>query len=68
MDVGRECSIAMDSKDQPHITYMDVANGPLKYAKKLDGTWNVGIVGDVAPAAGWYNSLAIDSNDRPHVV
>jgi hypothetical protein len=66
-DVGRECSLALDSKDQPHITYMDVWNGPLKYARWENGAWNVGIVGSVAPAAGWYNSLVLDNMDNPHI-
>jgi hypothetical protein len=61
---GMYTSVAVDSSDAPHISY--VADGILKYAYN-DGTeWHIQTVDDRG-WFGWYSSLALDSQDQPHI-
>lgn len=79
--VVKYTSIALDSSDNPHISYY--ADGPddLKYALRVgsggscgydidtlapNGTWDCQIV-DSTGDVGSYSSLALDSNDLPHI-
>ncbi len=58
-------SLALDSENNPHISYYDKTNGDLKYAY-YNEEWHIQIVdsdGDV----GQYNSLILDSEDNPHI-
>ena len=65
-DVGGYSSLAIDENGYPHISYLDYANGNLKYAY-WDGTnWQIETVdsyGDV----GLYTSLALDAHGNPHI-
>ena len=67
---GFDPSIAIDSSDQPRISYQymttdgSVAN--LKYASYNGATWSTQIV-DSNGRVGSYTSLAFDSNDYPHI-
>jgi len=69
--VGWHTSIAVDSHDHPHISYHKYREGNatlehLKYAFHDGNQWHnetVDSQGDV----GWGSSIAIDSNDRPHI-
>lgn len=63
--VGRNNSIAVDSNNNPHISYWDGSNSDLEYARWDGTTWNLSTV----DANNIYNgnSIAIDSNDNPHI-
>jgi hypothetical protein len=63
---GAYCSLALDSKDNPHIAYYDDDFQDLRYASFLNGIWTVEIVDSVGNA-GDNCSLALDNNDRPYI-
>jgi hypothetical protein len=65
-DVGQYTSLALDSSNNPHISYFDSSYDDLKYATKSGGTWTKTTV-DSAGDVGEYTSIALDSNDRPHI-
>lgn len=63
---GASTSIAVNSKDYPHISYRDFINQDLEYAWWNGSAWNL-------ESPDWINdvgerpSLALDSKDRPHI-
>ena len=78
-DVGRECSIAIDKNNIPHISYYDYTTLDLKYIKKdgvstpqvLDSAGNVGYSTSIdidpineVPVIGYYDA----TNNRAKVV
>jgi hypothetical protein len=64
--VGSYTSIALDSIDCPHISYFDVTNGDLKYAKWTGSSWSIETV-DADGDVGWDTSIGLDSGDHPHI-
>jgi hypothetical protein len=68
-DVGRGSSIALDSHDNPHISYYDQTNVTLKYAA-FDGTaWRVQTIDNCETIAfNFRTAIAVDSRDRVHIV
>jgi hypothetical protein len=65
-DVGCWTSIALDSSDNPHISYYDNTNNDLKYAYWTGSSWSITSV-DTAEGVGCYTSIALDSSDNPHI-
>jgi hypothetical protein len=61
--VGRYTSIDLDSNEYPHISYTDLDNGCLKYARWNGSSWEVNDTSQ--PITG--TSIQIDSNDYPHI-
>jgi hypothetical protein len=70
---GGEGSLFLDSTDNPHIVYGG-ANGALKYAVLKDSNWSIQIVDTEEGLESTRSlfesapSLALDSNDHPHVI
>lgn len=67
-DVGSGSSLALDSSNNPHISYYDDTNGNLKYAYQKDGIWTI----ETVDAVGNINtriitSIAIDNSNNPHI-
>jgi hypothetical protein len=64
-DVGKYTSIAVDSNEEIHISYLDdTSGGFLKYAH-FDGlSWSTSTIG---PWCGYQSSIAVDSNDEIHI-
>ena len=69
--VGECCSLALDSHDNPHITYYewkyvdrDTAYGNLKYASWTGTAWSIETVDTYTDMD---SSLALDSSDNPHI-
>jgi hypothetical protein len=65
-EVGSSSSLALDSGDNPHISYYDHTNGDLKHARWTGSAWSIETV-DAAGNVGSYTSLALDSGDHPHI-
>jgi hypothetical protein len=70
--VGRDNSLALDAAGRPHISYTDVTNGVLKYARWDGTTWLIqsvdSAVGPDSPdTALAYPSLALDGAGRAHI-
>jgi hypothetical protein len=65
--VGQGVSVAMDRFGQPHVAYMDLTNGLIKYATQAVGVWKTSVVNipGMKPAHGL--SLAVDQLGRPHI-
>jgi hypothetical protein len=64
--------IALDSADQPHISYCDYTKRTVNYAHWTGGSWDKLAVDSSAQMCvfeyfGDYTSIAIDSNDHPHI-
>lgn len=64
--VGSFTSIALDAKDQAHISYYDTGNGDLKHASQKGTNWVVETV-DSAGNVGMYTSLRLDDSGRPRI-
>ncbi len=66
----QSASLAFDSCSIPHLCYYDDNNGLLKYAVRDGNSWTiqeVNSVGDVSSYIWGATSIAIDSNDVPHI-
>jgi len=65
-DVGENCSLILDSSDNPRISYYDFIAQDLKYAERIGGIWStvtIDSIGDVGRAT----SIALDSQGEPHI-
>ena len=65
--VGQGVSVAMDRFGRPHVAYMDLTNGLMKYAYQETGLWKTTTVDipGMVPAHG--HSLAVNSSGKPHI-
>ncbi|MDP6155652.1 MAG: PKD domain-containing protein [Candidatus Thermoplasmatota archaeon] len=64
--VGNYNSIALDTNNNPHISYYDFSNVYLKYSY-YDGLLWHDLIADGQFGSGFYTSLALDSNNHPHI-
>jgi hypothetical protein len=69
-DTGWASSIAVDSTGKPHISYIDLTDGTLKYATLTGASWSIQTV-DTGVQLNIYRnpvtSLALDSSGKPHI-
>jgi len=67
-DAGWYNSLALDSGDNPHISYRQVYDGEsnLKYAYHDGTNWHIETV-DGSDRIGYCTSIAVDSGDNPHI-
>ena len=64
--VGEATSLAIDSRDIPHVSFCYWGMIILKYARRAGKKWNVTTV-DGDRRVGAYSSIAVDSADRLHI-
>ena len=62
---GGWSSLALDSKQYPHISYND--NGNLKYAHWNGSSWQTQVIRVPSRRIEFYTSIALDANDNPSV-
>ncbi|MBI4654301.1 MAG: carboxypeptidase regulatory-like domain-containing protein [Nitrospirae bacterium] len=69
-DVGQYSSLAIGSDGFPRISYHDgYPNYDLKFATNASGAWVTRVIDGAANAnVGLYTSIALDSNNRSHIV
>jgi hypothetical protein len=60
------CSLALDSKDRPHISYL-VGNGKLSYIHWDDKSWVKETLAISAKVIDFYTSIALDTNNNPRI-
>lgn len=65
------CSLVLDSKQHPHISYADSGSGSgakLRYAYwDGKGAWKTQPIPLNSDIVGYYTSIALDSHDRPSI-
>jgi len=59
-------SITLDRFDNPHISYCDIENYDLKYARFTGNNWEKEVV-DRDGNIGVYSSIVLDDTDTPHI-
>ncbi|MCD4736113.1 MAG: hypothetical protein K8R53_08730 [Bacteroidales bacterium] len=65
--VGGYASLALDSNNNPHISYQDRDNYELKYARYDGSSWHIEVAGSQGGYIATGTSIALDSNNRPHI-
>ncbi len=76
-DVGRYSSLAYDSLGNPHITYVDLTGATtatVRYATQVGRAWEIADVTQLTAVLPGFTGarritqVAIDGDDRPHIV
>ena len=64
--LGEYNAIALDSHGAPYISYLDYAHSQLKVAHRTPAGWQIEVI-DGVQWFGGFTSIAVDSQDRPHI-
>jgi hypothetical protein len=67
VNTGYSSSIAMDGQGNPHVTYFELTNANLRYARRVGGVWTKETADGSTNSLGSDNSLKIDANGNPQV-
>jgi hypothetical protein len=70
LDPELECgtaAIAIDASDRPHIAYYNNSDEYIWYRFWDGSKWNIEIVDGPTPGGKYHTSMALDSNDLPHI-
>jgi hypothetical protein len=60
-------SIAVDSKGNPHVSYIDRNNGELKYAQLVNNTWELQTVDSIGNCWWSGTSIKLDNSDNVYI-
>lgn len=61
------CSLALDSKQHPHISYTDFAGGRLRYARWDGVKWKTEALPLNSENINYYQAIALTPDDRPNI-
>jgi len=64
---GGFCSLTLDSKQHPHISFLDYGTGKLNYAFWTGTEWKKQTLNIQAKEISFYTSIATDLNDYPSI-
>jgi hypothetical protein len=67
---GSFCALTLDSRQRPHISYVDAGSLPgakLHYGHWDGASWNMQAVPLNAEVIAYYNSITLDAQDRPSI-
>ncbi len=69
-NAGRDVSIALDSKGNPHIAYNNGNQTGVKYAYWNGTAWKIQLIedGGASGSNGLWSSIKLDQNDHPHII
>jgi hypothetical protein len=59
------CSMILDSKQRPHIAYLDYGTGKLKYVRWNGSSWDKQTLQISAKEIAFYTSIALDLRENP---
>jgi uncharacterized repeat protein (TIGR02543 family) len=65
-DVGEDSSIAVDTNNKAHISYLLSGYSDLRYATNGSGSWETSTI-DSAGISGACSSIALDTNNKVHI-
>jgi hypothetical protein len=66
-NIGAGCSLAVDRWGRPHISFVDVTNGLVKYARYDGSRWDIQTIASDVDVQG-DTDIALDAFDKPHVI
>lgn len=64
------CALALDSKERPHISYVDygtATGSKLRYARWDGKIWKRDVIPLASEVIAYYTSIAFDANDAPSI-
>jgi hypothetical protein len=61
------CSLTLDSKQRPHISYTDFAGGHLRYAHWDGAKWHTEVLPVNSENVNYYQSIALTPDDHPNI-
>src|ERR1017187_1319144 len=61
------CSLVLDSKQHPHISYLGYGDGPIKYAHWNGTAWEKQGIHIRAKDISFYTSIALDAKENPTI-
>jgi len=67
---GSFCSLALDSQQHPHISWVDwgtMSGAKLRYAHWTGSEWKIAPIPLAAETVAYYTSIALDAQDRPSI-
>lgn len=59
------CNLVFNGQGQPNISFWNKNKGALIFGKREEGKWKIETVD--SGQVGWWNDLAIDQNQNPHI-
>jgi hypothetical protein len=62
-----DVSLALDSSDQPHISYIDMATSSIEYVRRTEVGWQSYTVDDTTTIDARTSTLALDRLGQPHI-
>jgi len=68
-DVGRDCTLQLDSHGYAHMVYVDLMQDLIMYAHEDGAGWHQEVIAESSPVCcgSRTTSFALDSSDVPHV-